>query len=309
MLVVYKEPGMISKDVSRWLQHRIAPTKMGHIGTLDPMAEGILPLLLGKATRLQDVLVDSEKEYRFEVTFGVETDTLDKDGQVLSKKEYSHVTSDALETIAEGLVGPYRQVPPIYSAVKYRGKPLYFYARSNRQDEVPLQDLAKSVDILEFEFLSYDAPRAMFRMVCSKGTYVRAIAKEIADRLETVGMVTKLMRTKSSGVTINDAKTLESIEKSLKDPQSLIVPVEDIPLNIPQWSVTDESSVARLRLGQKVSVDQKAFDRSIGGELGVESVGHGVMMLLDQFGGAIGLGESSPGASGRVSVSLRRGLR
>jgi tRNA pseudouridine55 synthase len=124
MLIVNKPYGMISKDVSRWLTKRLGRLRLGHVGTLDPLAEGVLPILFGKATRLQDHLLDLDKGYQFDVTFGKETDTLDLEGDVVKEALFNHITAEQLIGISKKLLGPIEQIPPIYSMSSKTLKPL-----------------------------------------------------------------------------------------------------------------------------------------------------------------------------------------
>lgn len=138
ILPIAKPRGIVSKDISRWLVKRLGKVKIGHVGTLDPMAEGVLPILLGSATRFQDHLLDNSKTYEFDVQFGFQTDTLDSDGQVTNR---TTSVPDAAHQVAQALpsfVGKISQIPPIYSAIKYNGKPLYNYARQGTKKLSPL---------------------------------------------------------------------------------------------------------------------------------------------------------------------------
>src|SRR5690606_14945083 len=119
LLVVNKPEGMVSKDVSRWLEKRMGRMRLGHVGTLDPAASGVLPILLGRATRLQDYLLDLPKSYEFDIAFGTETDTLDREGTVVQTAAFDHVTEDLLRQAMAKFVGDIEQLPPLYSAVKY----------------------------------------------------------------------------------------------------------------------------------------------------------------------------------------------
>ena len=173
VLPVYKPRGVISKDVSRWILKNFGKVKLGHVGTLDPMAEGVLPILLGKSTRLQDYLLDSVKSYEFDIEFGYETSTMDQEGERISEAPFDHVTSSDIEKACANIEGSYIQTPPMYSAIKYKGKPLYEYAREGRSDEVPLDILKKTVSIYSCKCTSFNNNVATIVIECSKGTYVR----------------------------------------------------------------------------------------------------------------------------------------
>ena len=154
--MVNKPANISSKDVSRWLIKRLGKLQIGHVGTLDPFAEGVLPILLGKATRLQDYLLHTTKIYEFDLQFGEETNTLDRDGQIIRKMEYDHLTNEMLENFCKTTLGPWEQRTPIYSAVKYKGRALYQYARSGRAEEIPEDTLRRTVFIHGLELLKFD---------------------------------------------------------------------------------------------------------------------------------------------------------
>ena len=172
---------MISKDVSRRLSPYLRGIRVGHVGTLDPAAEGVLPIVLGGATRLADYFLDTPKVYDFDLQLGVLTDTLDRDGQVLERRPWEHVTLDTARRAVSSLLACEQQVPPAYSAVKYRGRPLYEYARSGRLAEVDFASLAREVQIKRAELLALDGSLLRVEVKCSKGTYVRVLAQKIAE--------------------------------------------------------------------------------------------------------------------------------
>ncbi|MFK7822885.1 MAG: tRNA pseudouridine(55) synthase TruB [Oligoflexales bacterium] len=313
LLVVNKPVGMVSKDVSRWLSKRLgSKVKMGHVGTLDPAAEGVLPILLGKATRLQDLLLDLPKTYECDVSLGSETDSLDSDGQLVKEMPYEHVTRDGLEEASQDLLGKQLQVPPIYSAVKYLGKPLYFYARNGRADEVDLDALARNIDIYEFKILEFSGQVVTFRLRCSKGTYVRVAARDLARKLGTCGTITRLCRTESSGVAIRQSFSLEEIEKFLEKNgqlrEPLLIPMESLDLGLSSLPIDDLRSVAMLRSGQKVRIkDGLASVR--GSELGklIGNRSQEKLLLLDRDGRAFGLGLGHPKPD-ELQVEMKRSL-
>ena len=313
VLVVDKPVGMVSKDVSRWLAKRLgAKVKMGHAGTLDPAAEGVLPILLGKATRLQDLLLDLPKTYDCQMVLGSETDSLDSDGEVVKEMPYSHVTREGLEEASQGLTGVQQQVPPIYSAVKFKGKPLYFYARNGRSDEVDLDSLARSVEIYEFKILEFSGQLVTFRLRCSKGTYVRVAAKTLAEKLGTCGTITKLCRSESSGVSREHASSLEEIEKFLEKSgklrEPLLIPMESLDLGLDSLPVEDTRSVAKLKSGQKIWFENglAAVRSSKLGEL-IGNRTQEKLLLLDKHGRAFGLGLGHLKPDG-LQVEMKRSL-
>jgi len=313
MLAIYKPRGMISKDVSRYLEKKLGRLKMGHVGTLDPMAEGVLPLLFGKATRLQDYLLGMTKEYEFDVEFGRHTDTNDDDGQTLESIDPGIIERMAVELAASELTGERVQIPPIYSAVKYRGKPLYEYARSGKTTEVPLHDLERRVVIYSLKVVNLEGKIATFKARVSKGTYIRVLALEIAEKLGTIGVVTRLFRSESAGVLAKDAFTLDQVADKIGVFGNLVAPIESITIDMPKMHIKSTTHIDSLFHGKTLELDIEAFNKSIHlqNNLGKSESVFKVateLLLLDQFGKALGLGVARIKGSNQVVVDLKRGL-
>ncbi len=310
MLLIYKPGGMTSKDVSRWFQKRLGRVKLGHVGTLDPLAEGLLPILFGKATRLQDYLVSSTKCYEFDVTFGAATDTMDADGQVVEEAASDHIELSQLQEICAGLIGDFLQVPPLYSAIKFQGKPLYEYARKGKTDAVPLQLLRRIVQIADLECLGYEAGIGRFRIVCSKGTYVRVVATTIAEKAGSLGTVSRLIRLGCGSLRSKDAWTLEQLEARLDKLDECIVPIHAIKLDIPCWRTLDGNLVQRLKMGQEMQVEMKAFEGGLVHDgvrrATIRSLDH--VVFIDNNGVSFGIGSAMVLNTGRIAVRMRRGL-
>lgn len=311
LLAVHKPTQMISKDVSRWLTQRVGRVKLGHVGTLDPAASGVLPILFGKATRLQDYLLDMAKSYEFDVEFGYETTTLDAEGERVKEASFAHVTREAVETAVKAFIGEIEQTPPLYSAVKFKGRPLYDYARGGQGDAIQLEDLRRKVTVTTFELLTFGDGKASFRVDCSKGTYVRTLVKDVAEKVGTCGTLTRLVRTRAAGVELAATLTLETIEAALASgPEalaSLVVPMPAIDLGIPRWQTDRKAVVERLRGGQQVQVELAEFHE--GAPLGIQVPGWGLpMVLCGEDGAAFGIGAVRRHESGRVLVNMKRGL-
>lgn len=253
MLPVYKPSGLTSKDVSRKLTRILGKVKLGHVGTLDPMAEGVLPVLFGKATRLQDYLHVSSKIYECDVLLGSSTDTMDKEGEVTEEAPWNHVTEKMVLEALKKFEGPQIQVPPLYSAVKYKGKALHKYARSQKEDEVPLEDLKREVFIDEIKLLRFDSQSFTFSAKVSKGTYIRVLAHDLAKELGTLGHITRLVRQESSGLTLGETTSLEEILKSLTEGASLsdfLIPLSKMPIALERLHFKSERLVMNLQQGQ-----------------------------------------------------------
>lgn len=208
---VLKPSGMSSSEVITRLRRLAGQKKMGHIGTLDPAAAGVLPVMAGRATRLFDVLNDHGKEYLWECRLGVETDTLDAEGQVVRRLPVPDLTDEDVRAALRDMTGCITQVPPLYSALVYQGKKLYDLARKGKA--VP-EIKSREVVIDEAELVERPAPdRLLVRIRCSKGTYVRSYCRDLAERLGTCGTVSCLLRTRTGSYGLEEAWTLPQLEE------------------------------------------------------------------------------------------------
>jgi tRNA pseudouridine55 synthase len=207
ILVVNKPKGMTSFAVVNAI-HKLTKTKAGHAGTLDPMAEGILIIMLGSATKRAQEFEAGEKEYVTEITFGSETDSLDSTGKVLSTKPFD-LTEAQLKDVLNTFMGETQQIPPMVSALKKNGVRLYEMARAG----ITIEREPRKITISEIELISFSGDKAEFRVVCSKGTYIRSICADIGVKLNTVAHMSKLTRTRSGKFKLSDAKSLEEIFK------------------------------------------------------------------------------------------------
>jgi tRNA pseudouridine55 synthase len=296
---------MISKDMSRNLL-RIFGTKkikIGHVGTLDPFAEGVLAILIGKATRLQDLLLDAPKTYEFTVQFGSETDTLDIDGQVVQQSTPVFSETELRDALLE-LKLKKTQTPPLYSAVKVKGKPLYAYARSQQQDAVDPSSIVRPIEIYSLELVEW-APAdyiATVRVQCSKGTYVRCLARDLAYSLKTHATVTRLIRTHAAGFDIKQTVTLDSIEQHLaKDSTAWLVDADNIPLSLNKFKFTDATIETKARHGQVIHFSSATAQKT--------HWTHDQNVILEGISGHIfGLGKLRISGTEGLSVHMCRGL-
>lgn len=204
---VYKEPGFTSFDVVAKLRGICKQKKIGHTGTLDPAAKGVLPVCLGNATKLCDMLTDKVKVYEAELILGIDTDTEDTTGTVLHKEELNALEPEVREAMLSFL-GTYEQIPPMYSAIKVNGKRLYDLAREGKE----IERAARTVTIHEMEILEMALPRVRFRVKVSKGTYIRSLCRDIGHKLGSYGCMESLVRLQSGNFTIEEAYTLAEIE-------------------------------------------------------------------------------------------------
>lgn len=212
ILLINKKENMTSRDVVNKVGKIFGTKKIGHTGTLDPMATGVLVLCIGTATKLVEILTSENKEYEAEMILGISTDTYDITGNILENKSIE-VPEDEIKEVLSKLEGTYNQEVPIYSAVKINGKKLYEYARSGKQVDLP----KRQVTIFNIEMTSYDIvnnqTKFSFKCKVSKGTYIRSLVCDIASKLNTVGCMTKLKRVKQGNFTIDECYQLEDIEK------------------------------------------------------------------------------------------------
>jgi tRNA pseudouridine55 synthase len=255
LIPVLKPTGMTSTEVSRLISKRFGRLKLGHVGTLDPDADGVLPILVGQATKLQDYLLEMPKVYSFEFKLGVATDTLDASGRVVKEADWGHVTVDMVTAIVSRFMGPITQTPPIFSAVKYKGKELYKYARSGVEaDDMPLESLNRTVEIASLKVDACKLPFIQMTVECSKGTYVRTLAFDLAEALGSTGHVTKLTRTMSAGFGLKDCISIEHIQDQGTSLSDLLVPFDSLAIGLPTWYLDDMVLLKRLIDGQTVVV-------------------------------------------------------
>ena len=208
---VYKEKGFTSFDVVAKLRGLLRTKKIGHTGTLDPDAEGVLPVCIGRATKVCDILTDKDKIYEAVMLLGVETDTQDTSGEVL-KELPVNVSEKVVREAILSFVGEYAQVPPMYSALKVNGKKLYELAREGKT----VERKARNVQIFSIEILEMNLPRVRMSVHCSKGTYIRTLCHDIGQKLGSGGCMEKLLRTKVGIFELKDTLKLSEINELAK---------------------------------------------------------------------------------------------
>ncbi len=247
IIPINKPKGITSRDVVNEVQ-KLLNTKAGHTGTLDPMAEGVLIICLGKATKLVEILTSTEKEYIAEVTLGLETDTLDTEGTIL-KTENINITKQEIENTLKKFITTYHQEVPKYSAVKVKGKKLYEYARNNEEVTLP----KKEVTIYDLKLLDYkqENNKTIFQIYTkvSKGTYIRSLIRDIAHSLNTIGIMSKLTRTTQGKFKLEDTYTLKDLEEN----NYKIINIKDaLDINIVK---VDDKLKQKIINGQKLKPD------------------------------------------------------
>lgn len=223
---VYKEKGYTSHDVVAKLRKITGQKKIGHTGTLDPDATGVLPVCLGKATKLCGLLTDKDKTYEAVLLLGKTTDTQDISGKVLSEKSTEGLFEDRVREMIMSFKGEYEQLPPMYSALKVNGRKLYELAREGKV----VERKARKVLIHDIQILSVRLPRVRMSVTCSKGTYIRTLCHDIGEKLGCGGCMEELTRTCVSQFGINESLTLDEIDREMKEGtlEKRIVPVENM---------------------------------------------------------------------------------
>lgn len=230
---IYKEKGYTSHDVVAKMRGILRMKKIGHTGTLDPEAEGVLPVCLGKGTKLCDLLTDKTKEYRAVLLLGRETDTQDLTGRVLAEQEVerSEEMGQAVTEAVMSFLGPYLQVPPMYSALKVNGKKLYELARAGKE----VERQPRPVEILELEIEKLELPRVTMRVMCSKGTYIRTLCHDIGRKAGCGGCMESLVRTRVDRFGIRESLRLSEIERlrDLGELDRYVWPVDAVFAGLP----------------------------------------------------------------------------
>ncbi len=256
LIVINKPSGPTSHQVVQEIRRLIPEVKAGHAGTLDPAATGVLPVCLGKATRIVEHLMDLPKGYRAEVELGATTETGDAQGKVTKRFPVPLLTRDQVERVFTALTGEQQQVPPNYSAVKYRGKPMYYWAR--RGVEVKLKPRTVQIYRLELIRFNYpDRPHLIFEAECSRGTYIRTLAEQIGERLGTGAFVSSLQRLFVGPFTLKQAVSLTEIQcrAGLPELEGIIIPVDQALPHLPVLAL-DAVNIQHLQQGRTVSFMQ-----------------------------------------------------
>lgn len=231
IIVIRKEKGFTSHDVVAKLRGILHMKKIGHTGTLDPDAVGVLPVALGKGTKLVDLITDKEKTYEAVLHLGITTDTQDMSGTVLEEKPVNATEEQVRETIA-GFVGEQLQIPPMYSALKINGKKLYELAREGKT----VERKARPVCFYQIEVLDIQLPVVQIRVTCSKGTYIRTLCHDIGQKLGCGGCMEQLLRTRVGRFSLEESHTLSEVEQAVAEGTvcKWIYPVENVLAEYPK---------------------------------------------------------------------------
>lgn len=289
ILLLHKPKGLTSHDCVFKVRKIVKTKKVGHTGTLDPDVTGVLPICIGRATKIAEYVTGSDKTYEGEVTLGYSTTTEDFSGEKVEEKLVDRViTRTEVLSVLEKLTGPIMQTPPMYSAVKVNGKRLYEYARKGIEVERPTRNIVihqlKLLDqreVFEGDMISFS-----FRVTCSKGTYVRTLAVTIGEMLGFPAHMSKLVRTASGSFTLNECVTFEEIEQRMEEGtmQEILIPIERALSHLPNITI-DDTVALKVKNGSVLKADPLLEK-------------HELLLIKDQTGVALAIYEKHPSKIG-----------
>ena len=256
IILINKQKNYTSHDVVNKVK-KITKSKVGHTGTLDPNATGVLPLLLGNATKISKYLINHDKEYEVLLQLGTKTDTADAEGKIIEEKDVNidSLSEENVKKVLSTFLGKQKQMPPMYSAIKVNGKKLYQYARQGQEVEIK----PREIEIYKIKLINLDKKQKQISLVvsCSKGTYIRSLCEDIADRLGTVGFMKELNRTKVGEFNIKDCVTIEEFEEKYnKNDFSDIITIEEIFKENPKIEL-DNLNIKQYINGVKIKIPAK----------------------------------------------------
>lgn len=259
MLNIYKEKGYTSHDVVARLRRIVGQKKIGHTGTLDPEAEGVLPVCLGKATKLCDLLTDKDKTYEAVLLLGISTDTQDTTGKILEEKNTADLREEAVREVVLSFEGEYDQIPPMFSALKVGGKKLYELARDGKE----VERKPRHVQIYRIRILQIDLPRVRMEVTCSKGTYIRTLCHDIGEKLGCGGCMESLLRTRVERFGVAESLRISEVEQLMDEGtlQEHMIKVDEMFPDYQKVYLTPEASAAvrngnSFRLGDVIWISE-----------------------------------------------------
>ena len=273
-LNIDKPSGITSHDVvakvRRLCRNSVGKTKVGHAGTLDPLATGVLVICLGYATRLSEYAMQSTKTYRATVHLGIETDTYDAEGEILTQIDASHITLEQVIAAFQPYIGDIQQMPPMYSAIKKDGKKLYELAREGIEIERP----TRAVTIYDIQVVSWESPSIVLDVTCGSGTYIRSLAHDIGEQLAVGAHLSGLIRTKSGAFNVESACNLDTLLDDDSWREQIIMPIDALT----DWTTIqlNDADVQEIKLGRTIS---KNDDLDDGFVMGYMSDGHLLAVL------------------------------
>ncbi|MBO1928244.1 tRNA pseudouridine(55) synthase TruB [Thiomicrorhabdus sp. 6S2-11] len=242
IVLLNKPAGDSSNGILQKVRKIFNAKKAGHTGALDPFATGLLPICLGEATKVSGLLLDSDKRYTATLKLGEQSDTGDTEGEIIRTASVPELSEDSINAVLKQFTGSIEQVPPMYSALKHQGKPLYWYARQGIEIERP----ARPITIHHLELVSFNANEIVFDVCCSKGTYVRTLGEDIAKALGTLGHLTALHRTQTGSLSGDDMLTLDDIEQQK---EACLQPLDIALQHLPRIDLVEAQAMHLLHGG------------------------------------------------------------
>lgn len=256
----YKPANISSMDAVRRIKRITGQrNKVGHAGTMDPLAHGVLPICFGQATRLMDYIIDGVKRYRTEIELGATTATYDAEGEVIKRRAFDHLTIEMVEAALSPFIGSIEQVPPMYSAIKIQGQRLYKLARAG----IEVERKARSVEIHDIQIVEFSPPKLVLDVECGRGVYIRSLAHDLGEALGCGGYITDLVRSFCSGFDATESVTLTQLEQAVEhDPrgwQEFLHPLDQVIQGLKSISLGEQAE-QQLSNGQNVSVGRQLPD-------------------------------------------------
>ncbi len=281
IIIINKTKGCTSHDVVYKIK-KMLNKKVGHTGTLDPMAEGVLPILIGKGTQLSKYLINHDKKYIVELQLGIKTDTADSEGKIIEEKTVNKtkLSKENITNVLQTFIGKQEQIPPIYSAIKVNGKKLYEYARKGQEVELK----PRQIEIYDIKLIDYsmDEKQIKFEVFCGKGTYIRSLCEDIATKFETVGYMKSLKRTQVGNFKIDNSITIEELKKLIENNEN--IDIDDILKN---KIITVEEIFKKF---QSINLDEKKLEMFLNGVMLTQNLDEGVYKIYNKNSEFIGTG-------------------
>ena len=258
IIIINKQKNCTSHDIVHKIK-KITKEKVGHTGTLDPMAQGVLPILIGKATQCSKYLINHNKTYNVELKLGIKTETADDEGKAIKQEEVKEniLEEENVKIALESLIGKQEQIPPKYSAIKVNGKKLYEYARKGQEVEIK----PRKIEIYKIELIKINKKdkKIEFNVSCSKGTYIRSLCEDIAEKLGTIGYMSNLIRLQVGEFSIENSITIENIEKSNNPEEAImknLITIEQ-QFHYCENIILNQKQLEQFLNGMKIKQDKK----------------------------------------------------
>ena len=256
IIVINKPKEYTSHDVVAKVKKILNVKKVGHTGTLDPNATGVLPLLLNQGTKLSKYLIEHDKEYEVTLKLGIKTDTADGEGKIIEDKEvnWEILNKNIIEDTLKLFIGKQKQIPPMYSAIKVNGKKLYEYARQGKTVEIESREI--EIHEINLQEINKEENEIKLKVSCSKGTYIRSLCEDIASKLDNIGYMKELNRTKVGRFNIEDSITLEELEESKENVKEKIITMQELFNNYQSINL-DERQLEKFLNGMLLKIEKE----------------------------------------------------